>query len=518
MKAIKKMQKDDGFFQYFAIVMVGLLIFTGLGYMKWGADEGWEAMFEKHKLQAYYAAHAGIMDLGFKELRALDYFNMPREEQSLGISVLVNSSGQAIATAEVWRMPDINQKSTVYGDFNFLDYRAVGKVKFKDYEGNDAMVTDTMTIKVGINDLANYFYLTDNETTPFGEVIKFWHEDTLEGWVHSNDVITIMENPVFYDKVTTCASAFNLINASPEFHVEPVFNYREIFLPTEATDIREAANAMGQYFDSENGAFFHRLIFEGQSGWKMYRWNAGMPFDSSAGPVAFGGVPAWDAIFVNGYLELAGEVKGCVTVGAMGHPITPDPTQNFGLHCIRLIDDIRYWFADRITGEFNDTTGGYTDILGIVSESNITIANTWENGRENRFFGQDIIITAAMVALGNEALEEYQYWGSFSFEDQNEADGGTTPDPTIWEWYTGAYEYGGPSPTSPDERGDIHLWGAVSQRRRGYVHRSNHGGTGYGKDYHFDDRLSYITPPYFIKATDEEGHAHFQIVSWGDKR
>ncbi len=116
-----------------------------------------------------------------------------------------------------------------------------------------------------------------------------------------------------------------------------------------------------------------------------------------------------------------------------------------------------------------------------------------------------------MIALGDDNLPNF--WGSFSFEDQNEADGGFTPNPTIWEWYTGAYEYGNPG--SPDERGDIHLWGAVTQRRRGYVHRSNHNGTGYGKDYHFDDRLRTMAPPYFLESTDREGNAFFQIVSWG---
>ncbi|MEA2104795.1 MAG: hypothetical protein U9P79_09190 [Candidatus Cloacimonadota bacterium] len=67
------------------------------------------------------------------------------------------------------------------------------------------------------------------------------------------------------------------------------------------------------------------------------------------------------------------------------------------------------------------------------------------------------------------------------------------------------------------ERGDIHMWGAIAQRRRGFVHRSgsdpynhpdpwewdlevyhydgDHPPTGYGKDYHYDDRFMFVQPP-----------------------
>ena len=56
-----------------------------------------------------------------------------------------------------------------------------------------------------------------------------------------------------------------------------------------------------------------------------------------------------------------------------------------------------------------------------------------------------------------------------------------------------------------------------SQRRRGYVHRSNHGGTGYGKQYTYDSRLDQMSPPYFLKATDSAGNAFYEIVSWGER-
>ena len=93
-----------------------------------------------------------------------------------------------------------------------------------------------------------------------------------------------------------------------------------------------------------------------------------------------------------------------------------------------------------------------------------------------------------MVALGE----------SFTFEHQNDD----------WEAYQG--------PT-PDERGIIHLVGAVTQKRRGYVHRSNHNSTGYGKEYHYDFRLDHYPPPYFLEALDEYGHGLFDIISFGEE-
>ena len=58
--------------------------------------------------------------------------------------------------------------------------------------------------------------------------------------------------------------------------------------------------------------------------------------------------------------------------------------------------------------------------------------------------------------------------------------------------------------------------GSVTQWRRGYVHRSNHGGTGYGKDYNYDFRFDERPPPFYLEAMDEDGHGLFDIISWGE--
>ncbi|TKJ39976.1 hypothetical protein CEE37_09575 [candidate division LCP-89 bacterium B3_LCP] len=506
METFKKIMGEDGSFPILAIIMIGLLVFTGFGYMKWGSDEGLEVAYERAQLQAYYAAHGGVFDIGFTDLRSLSPNAIPPEPVILGGGIITDYEGNTTSYVhEVIRAPDVNVMGTAMADYNYLDIISVGRVEIKGYDGKSYTVYDTSKMKIQLMGLANFLYLTDIETTIFGEVIKFWQEDTLDGWVHSNDTIAIMNNPVFYDRVTTTAPIFfEAIGFNPQFvNYDPIFEYREIYLPEEATEIRNAASAGGTYFGDANGYWASRLVFLDRSGWRLYQWPFGTPFDSSA-VVATGSPPAWQAIWVDGYLELQGVVRGQVTVGAHGHY---NPTF-LGYHCIRLVDDIRYYFANPNTGAFNDSTANApADILGIVSEQNITIGDTWANGRQDGKFRTNfnpdschIVITAAMVALGE----------SFSFEDQNEDPGTCTP----WEFWNGTYNFMINGNPARDERGDIFMHGAITQKRRGYVHRSNQGGTGYGKHYNFDKRLSQMSPPYFIEATDSEGHALFEVISW----
>ncbi|MBU1984273.1 DUF4900 domain-containing protein, partial [bacterium] len=55
---------------------------------------------------------------------------------------------------------------------------------------------------VGAAQALNYLWLSDEEMTVFGDRIKFWHGDTLDGPVHSNSQIAIMQDPAFFDHVS----------------------------------------------------------------------------------------------------------------------------------------------------------------------------------------------------------------------------------------------------------------------------------------------------------------------------
>ncbi|MBK6765248.1 MAG: T9SS type A sorting domain-containing protein [bacterium] len=155
-------------------------------------------------------------------------------------------------------------------------------------------------------------------------------------------------------------------------------------------------------------------------------------------------------VFVDGRLALRGEIA------------TQDVELIVGCSAnIRLIDDVMIAGTDMVHGTI---PGNSSSRLAIASEGDIIIADTWENGRANRTGPMadhaDIVITALIFALG----------GSFTFEDMND----------VGDNYIGPV---------PDERGNIVMTGGVTQSRRGYVHRSNNGGTGYNKVYHYDGRL-----------------------------
>jgi hypothetical protein len=238
-----------------------------------------------------------------------------------------------------------------------------------------------------------------------------------------------------------------------------------VAFPEEAYPIKQCAEAAGLWFDGE-GRYNHRIVFNGSYGISIYRWAIGSPFSDT---LVYHSAPLLGSVlFVDGPLELKGRMEGAATIGCSGD--------------IRLIDNLMY--ADsRPTGEVDSNS---TNILGIISEGNIIVGNTWANGRENSSMGSDIIINAALITLGE----------SFTFEDQNDVE----------DIYHGPY---------PDERGTIHLWGSIIQKRRGYVHRSNHSGTGYGKNYHFDQRFDKLIPPCYLNPTDYRGNSLFDVIAWG---
>jgi hypothetical protein len=456
--------KEQGNVPILAAMMLIFLIGAGLAYMKWSADEGVENRYERAAIQATYLAQTGISERGFAYLRSLEPGNLPVGRVDLSDGGIPDV-GQYLQTY-VMRDPE-HSGGSVWNMSNYYNIYSTGVVRFQNSRGEDISVRRTRNLKVRIRSLNAYMYLTDLETTIFGEVIKFWSPDTLFGRVHSNDQIAIREHPVFYGLVSTCAEDFwHGPGYDPEFvNIDPVFNAIPVLVPSEATKVRACAGAAGLSFDGEN-TYVHKIVFEGQNGVRIYKFEIGTPETDS---LIFSSGPLFDqAIFVFGPAELEGRVYGSVTVGASED--------------IRLIDNI--WYDDSYGNGVIDSNT--TNMLGIVSEGNIIVADTWENGRFNKQAGRDIFINAAMIALGE----------SFTFEDQNDD----------WELYQGPM---------PDERGSIRLWGSVAQKRRGYVHRSNHSGTGYGKEYHFDERFLRNQPPCYPDATDLQGHALFDVIAWG---
>lgn len=474
------LRRDEGNILVMSVTFVGVLLVTGLAYMKWAVHEHWDSAYEKATVQAYFIAQIGVIERGLEYLKTREPTDMPqgtvflKEGEIPGFGKFLNTYIRRVTT-----MGDGNvfQRSDTYDVFS------TGRVFFNDPNltrgKNQVKVERTATMRARLRSFANYMYLTHYEVTEFGEIIWFWHKDTLFGRVHSNDYIGIKFAPRFYGPVSTSKKEFKKYQDNAYFAYPPIFDAPEVYFPKTAKSVRNNA----QFIPTDDGKMMVRLVLKGDQGCEVWKWPRGADPDQYAKLDQTIGGLAWTAIFVDGECEVEGWLSGNLTIGSAGD--------------MWLRDNIQYVGSNQYNGQFGReiaTQKAMRHMLGLVSEKNIIIQNNLKNGRANGFklFPNDINrhsinITAGMVALGE----------SFTFENQNDD----------WNLYQGP---------SPDERGVIYLTGAVTQWRRGYVHRSNHQGTGYEKAYVYDFRFDERPPPYYLEAVDENGHGLFDVLSWGE--
>ncbi|MDP8239020.1 MAG: hypothetical protein P9X24_08010 [Candidatus Hatepunaea meridiana] len=492
MKRNRKLFSDDGNILIISVVIVALLIATGFGYMSWATDERWDTAYEEATVQAYFLAQAGLIEKGLHFLRTRKPSELPAGTIHLAPGIVPDvGSYNNVRVMRVQSMGEGNifQRSDTY------DIYATGRAEFTNHQignrgyGAKLRVERTSKLRARLRSFSNYMYLTNYETTDYDEIIWFWSEDTLYGRTHSNDYIGLKYSPHFFGPISTCQDRF--IYRDPQniyFAYPPQFEVPPVLFPRHAESLR--ANASPR-ISSQNGRYMTRVWLRGNEGIIAYQYELG-----TEPPPLYGNVddivnpmrlrpPAWGAIFIEGQAEVYGQVSGALTIGSSS--------------TMWLVDNIFYTGADYRNGRWsvNVYDTNMPNILGLVSEGDIIIKDNYWNGRENGFGiyspqsleHHSITINAALVALDQ----------SFTFQHQNDD----------WEAYQG--------PT-PDRRGIIHLKGSVTQWRRGYVHRSNHIATGYGKDYEYDFRFDERPPPYYLEAMDEDGHGLFDLISWNELR
>lgn len=474
-------QKGSTLVAFIAIILC-ISLFS-ISFVKWSTNEAQQTNESSAAIQAYYLAQMGIIEEGFQWLRTQPASRLPIAEIILdGKRVDKNQKYEDI----IIKLLPSKTGENIWAQTRKFKISCVGVVTIPFYNGRESYkeVKRKAILYVEVRNFVDYMYLTGEERTRFNEWINFWSGDTLRGRVHSNSTISIMQSPVFYDLVTTTEDDFNRgPGYSPIFlGPDPIFNVTEVVIPDVAENLRNCASQQGCYYDYPQQTI--RAVFSLNS-IHFYRWQTGTPFDSSitwSVPLQYN---PGNCVFINGPLEICSEPSGFsgrVTIGSSG--------------ILRIIDNIRYSDSNINNGITPNTSN---NILGIVSESDVKIANTPKNGRENSSMPcgtqgrtqtnqnlTSVIITGAIVALGE----------SFTFEQQNDIDSGYV--------YT----------CNPDERGTIYLFGSVTQKRRGYVHRSTLGSTGYLKQYRYDTRFLTNRPPGFFEVTDHEGHALFNVVQW----
>jgi hypothetical protein len=518
------------------------------------------------------------------------------------------------------------QDEVVMGDQKQMT-QVASLVKCKTGTGQTAMMNTrfSMIRKYGIYTLASetfakFMYFTDTDESSNETPVYFHGPDLVYGRVHSNSDIWIKKTtggvndgwPIFYGWVSTNGEVKSFSGA---YQVDDVFpgglseGYGEVLFPEEAQRIRSSGNIVGPlYYDVNNIMFVEvdgpsfttykgtiqdpiRQYFDVYNNYPpgdppmLYRNQYGIR--DTIWTLYTNGSSYNRSQFVNGKLWIRGTFGSYQTWGSAD--------------TMFLIGDILLSSTTR--GQ--DPVSNRADVIGLVSEKSIVVKYGYRDPQDSlryhRNCGADgsapnyggIMIYAAMCALGD-GHGNPRADGVFTFEYQHphpsvpdvlinnvlytkidlhrrhfpQTGGYPWPEnpPVDFPWYNPLW----PERTPYLERGYISIYGSVSQRRRGFVHRSyddaewpppsnppniswnqpmdfcggssstavtahndavlgiplgcvdypgtsSPTGTGYKKNYHYDTRF-YRTSPIDYPEVNRRDETPFEAVNWVIKR
>jgi cytoskeletal protein CcmA (bactofilin family) len=260
--------------------------------------------------------------------------------------------------------------------------------------------------------------------------IYFITGDTVWGRVHSNDKICISGSPVFMGKVTT-AKTFNnspgtgsnyaIFKNGYETGVAP------ITFPSDLSKISAAASAGGRLY----------------AGNVTVKLSGGSSSDNDGYALVYSGATLVDSININD-----GTFNG--VLGSSG-TVSVEGTLDGRLS---IFSTSQVYITDNLLYENRATSTN--DVLGLVSENNIVVANNTANQ-------SDVIIDGSVFCRN----------GSFSAESYN----------------------------SGSPRGHLYLTGSIVQNKRGAIGTFSGSTikTGYLKAYRYDERLADLSfrPPFY---------------------
>ncbi|MFH1011890.1 MAG: hypothetical protein V1784_11740, partial [bacterium] len=342
-------RRERGHIALMTLAVILFIVGAGLAFLRWSADESFEVHRQEAAVKAYYLAQMGIVEQGFFYLRTREPANLPVGRVSLFPRVVPGIG--SYDDVFVQRLYGTSAGDIFTSSWHY-EVGATGVVSYTDGEGKRHEVRRQATLIVQLRSFSDYMYLTDYEITVFNDRIKFWHGDTLWGRTHSNDQIAIMQDPVFYDVVSTTASDFwRGISYNPQFlGPPPVFNAPRVLVPDHADNLRQGAMSQGFFFQPPLNRQMRAAFSD--SGVTLYTWDLGTPFTDSnrvSIPTLYN-----TCIFCDCPLEVMGVLQGSVTIGS---------SQN-----IRIIDNIRYRDSNPLNGQIDSSSTNY---LGIIAEGNV---------------------------------------------------------------------------------------------------------------------------------------------------
>ena len=283
------------------------------------------------------------------------------------------------------------------------------------------------------NSFSIFAWMTDNENN-----VTWISRDTVWGRVHSNDNLKVNGSPVYFDKVTT-AKNFNPRVGSGVNHA--VFNngfetgVSRIDFPTDFSGLIGAADSGGARYNSDIWLKLFPGAAGDTAGFAVVRnSSAGPPIDTvRLNRPGFKGV-----ILGNNKVHVEGTLNGQLSVVSLTH--------------MYIENDILY--------SNNPMSGHSTDVLGLIAEQNIYVANNAQNNN-------GCTIQASLFSRS----------GSFAAEDYS----------------------------TRGVAGELRVLGSIVQKTRGAVGTFNAGSgtpvitSGFSKRYRYDPRLAdtNFRPPYY---------------------
>lgn len=293
---------------------------------------------------------------------------------------------------------------------------------------------------------SKYSYNTGSELSASGQTIWFMDKDNIEGPIHTNGQFAMSGSPTFNGLVTSpnMWRAHSTNPTSPNFYGGSNFNAPVKDAP-EAYEVGKLQTAA-----LSDGLTFTRDI-------KVEFYMSGnVPYANISQKIgaSYRAPTSYNLNDINGIISTS---AGAEVVGNVGGNITLHAVDD-----INIIGDITY-----NTSPLVDSSS--TDILGLVSESNVTI----DQNAHSYSGTQDLTVHASIMALDD----------SFYVENY---------------WHTA--------------RGELTILGGIVQNYRGPVgtFSGNTIVSGYSKNYQYDTRLKSTIPSYFPRESI------FSIVYWKD--
>ena len=309
-------------------------------------------------------------------------------------------------------------------------------------------VNSTVEITLKPSSFSKFAYFSMSE----GGNIWWTGNDTVWGPFHTQDHIRAFQHPTFMGKASSFKS---ILYKKSEAKDKPNFNggYApsvDLPLPTDGVSKLEASAAAGGFVFDKTKYTKDKTVYLTFAGDSIkYKYSAtGSETTVLAKTLAPNGV-----IFAPDVtMRIKGTVKGQFSIGASG---------NMGNQGSIILDD------NIVYNSNPQTNPNSTDMLGIVAENDVVIANNSANN--------DGINIFASIYCEN---------GGFTAEDYD----------------------------SRPVSGAINLYGGVIHKTRGAVGTFDSGSgkvlSGFVKKYRYDERFMLTSPPSF------PGTGMFEIVSW----